>query len=177
MKIENRQQVLIALTIAAVALLALDKLVFTPLANLWSDHSRQITGLRTQIADGTALARRERSIRSRWDEIKTNSLPNNQSIAQEQVLKALVSWSQESGASINGTTPQWKSESDDYKTLVCRVDASGSLWTLSRFLYDIEQGPLALKVESADLSSHDNNGQQLTFALQVSGLVLATHNQ
>ena len=35
-------------------------------------------------------------------------------------------------------TPQWKSDSDDYMTLVCRVDASGTLWRLSRFIYDLE---------------------------------------
>jgi hypothetical protein len=104
--------------------------------------------------------------------MRTDMLPNNQSLGQEQVLKALVSWSQESGVSINGTTPQWKNDTDEYKTLICRVDASGSLWTLSRFLYDIEKGPMALKVESVDLSSHDNQGQQLTLGLQVNGLVL-----
>jgi hypothetical protein len=104
--------------------------------------------------------------------MRTNTLPNNQSLAQEQVLKALVNWSQESGVSINGNTPQWKSDADEFKTLVCRVDASGSLWTLSRFLYDIEKGPLGLKLESLDLSSHDNSGQQLTLGLQLSGLAL-----
>lgn len=172
MSIDNRQQWLIVLTIAAVALLAADKLVFTPLSNVWTERSKEIVRLRRQVSDGAALTKREQWIRTRWDEMRTNTLPNNQSLAQEQVLKALVSWSQESGVSINGTTPQWKNDTDEYKTLVCRVDASGSLWTLSRFLYDVEKGPMALKVESVDLSSHDNDGQQLTLGLQVDGLVL-----
>jgi Tfp pilus assembly protein PilO len=172
MKIENRQQLLMVLTIAAVALLAGDKLIFTPLTNLWKKRAQEIAALRTQVANGAALVKREQAIRSHWDEMRTNTLTNNQSLAQEQVLKALVGWSQESGASINGTAPQWKSDADDYKTLVCRVDASGSLWTLSRFLFDLEKGPVALKLESMDLSSHDNDGQQLTLSLQVSGLVL-----
>jgi Tfp pilus assembly protein PilO len=172
MKIENRQQILIVLTIAAVALLAADKLVFTPLTRAWTGRSKEIARLRTQVSDGASLMKREQAIRTQWDEMRTNMLPNNQSLGQEQVLKALVSWSQESGVSINGTTPQWKNDTDEYKTLICRVDASGSLWTLSRFLYDIEKGPMALKVESVDLSSHDNQGQQLTLGLQVNGLVL-----
>ena len=172
MKIENRQQILIVLTIAAVGLLAADKLVVAPLTNVWKERSKEITRLRAQVSEGASLMKRERAIRAHWDEMRTNTLPNNQSLAQEQVLKALVNWSQESGVSINGNTPQWKSDADEYKTLVCRVDASGSLWTLSRFLYDIEKGPLGLKLESLDLSSHDNNGQQLTLSLQLSGLAL-----
>jgi Tfp pilus assembly protein PilO len=172
MKIDNRQQLLVVLTIAAVVLLAADKLVFSPLTDVWSGRSKEIAQLRRQVSDGAALMRREQAIRTRWDEMRTNMLPVNQSLAQEQVLKALVSWSQESGVSINGTTPQWKNDADEYKTLNCHVDASGSLWTLSRFLYDIEKGPMALKVESVDLSSHDNQGQQLALGLQVNGLVL-----
>ena len=172
MKIDNRQQFLVVLTLVVVALFAGDKLVFTPLTHLWTGRAKEIARLRTQVVEGAALIKREQAVRSRWEQMQANTLPNNQSLAQEQVLKALVNWSQESGASLSGTAPQWKNDAPEYKTLACRVDASGSLWTLSRFLYNIEKGPMALKLESVDLSSHDNNGQQLTLNLQVSGLVL-----
>jgi hypothetical protein len=174
MKFDNRQQLLILAAAAAVALLAIDKLLITPLTNAWKDRSREIAGLRAQVTEGRSLIRREQAIRGRWDQMRTNTLPDNPSLAQEQVLKAVVNWSQESGASINALTPQWKNDFDEYKTLVCRVDASGTLWTLSRFLFDIEKGPIALKLESVDLNSRDNNGQQLTLSLQVSGLALVS---
>ena len=177
MKIENRQQLLIVLTVAAGVLLFGDKVVFTRLTSLWEDRQKEIASLNRQVNDGSALLRREQALRDHWADMQTNALPNNPSLAQEQVLKAFVNWSQESGAAINAITPQWKNDSDEYKTLVCHVDASGTMWTLSRFLYDIEQGPMALKVESVDLSSHDNNGQQLTLGLQVSGLVLPSLNK
>jgi len=57
------------------------------------------------------------------------------------------------------------------------VDASGTLWMLSRFIYDIEKDPMGLKLESVDLSSRDNTGQQITLALQVSGLVLTSQEE
>ena len=68
--------------------------------------------------------------------------------------------------------PQWKSDSEEYKTLVCRVDASGTLWMLSRFVYDIEKGPIGLKLDSVDFTSRDTSGRQLSLGLQISGLVL-----
>jgi hypothetical protein len=43
---------------------------------------------------------------------------------------------------------------------------------LSQFLYDVEKDPMALKLDSVELSAHDTTGQQLTLGLQISGLVL-----
>ena len=70
--------------------------------------------------------------------------------------------------------PQWKrGATDDYSLLECRVDASGSLAALARFVYEVEKSPMALKVEALELSSRDNDGQQLALGLLVSGLRLA----
>ena len=57
-------------------------------------------------------------------------------------------------------------------TLECRIDAVGSMSTLTRFLYEVEKDPLALKVDSMDITARDNDGQQLALALQISGLLL-----
>jgi Tfp pilus assembly protein PilO len=172
MKLNHRQRFLTIVTVAALALLAADRLVLTPLTNAWKNRAKEIARLRAQVAEGTSLLRREQAIRSRWNEMRTNTLPDNPSLAQEQVLRGVVGWAQESGTSINAITPQWKTDADDYKTLVCRVDAAGTLWTLTRFLYDIERAPMAAKLESVDLSARDNSGQQLTLSLQLSALAL-----
>jgi len=172
MKIENRQQFLIVLTIAMVALFAADRLVIEPMIGWWRSRAATITELRRQVNEGKLLIRREAGIRSHWDQMRTNTLPNNTSLAEQQVLKAFDNWSRDSGADITGIMPQWKNNTDDYMTLNCRVEAAGGLETLSRLLYDIEKGPLALKLDSVELSTRDNNGLQLTLGLQISGLVL-----
>jgi Tfp pilus assembly protein PilO len=171
-KPDKRQKLLIILTAVVVGLFVGDKLIYTPLANLWQKRQLEIRRLHTQVTEGKALQMRAEVIRERWDNMRTNTLPNNPSLAQEQLLKALQDWAQESGVSLNAITPQWKNDSEDYKTLVCRVDASGTLWMLSRFVYDMEKGPMGLKLDSVDFSSRDNTGKQLSLGLQVSGLVL-----
>ena len=172
MKIENRQQFLVALTIGAAALLIGVNFICEPLANLWSARSAQIKQLRAKVSDGKLLIQREAGLRSRWSEMSTNALPNNPSLAEQQVLKAFDNWSRDSGAEISSIMPQWKNDSTNYMTLNCRVEASGNLGTLSQFLYNIEKGPTALKLDSVELSAHDNTGQQLTLGLQISGLAL-----
>jgi Tfp pilus assembly protein PilO len=172
MKIENRRQFLVALTIGAVALFMGVNFIFEPLANLWSARAAQIRQLRAKVGEGRLLLQRETGLRSRWDNMRANALPDNPSLADQQVLKLFDNWSRATGVEISSIMPQWKNDSTNYMTLNYRVEASGSLGTLSQFLYNIEKGPAALKLDSVELSAHDNSGQQLTLGLQISGLAL-----
>jgi hypothetical protein len=147
-------------------------MIITPLTNLWKERSTKIVELRKLIVQGKALVDRDSSIRSRWEGMRTNTLPVEPSVAENEVLKAFERWSQDSRISINSIRPQWKRNADDYMTLECRADAFGSIQALTRFLYDLEQDPMALKVDLVEVTSHDNDGRQLSLAVQVSGLVL-----
>ena len=172
MKIENRQQFLVALTLGAAVLLIGVNFICEPLSNLWSARSAQIKELRAKVSEGKRLIQREAGLRSRWSQMSANALPNNTSLAEQQVFKAFDNWSRDTGAEISSIMPQWKNDSTNYMTLNCRVEASGSLGTLSQFLYNVEKGPAALKLDAVELSAHDSTGQQLTLGLQISGLVL-----
>lgn len=174
---KNRQQLLIVLTITVVALFAGDKVIVGPLTNLWHARSGEIKKLRTDIANGNSLIKDGDALRSRWDRMQTNTLPNDSKRATEQALKVLQEYALESGATLVNFNPQWKSDKDEYKTLVCNVDASGNLWNLTRFVFNIEKGPTAMKIESLNLASTDNTGQQLNLRLQASGLVLNSPRQ
>ena len=172
MKIENRQQVLIVVTIAVVGLLILDSLVFEPLVGVYAARSKQIAELRAQVKNGKSLIVREKGIRGHWADMLANTLPNKSSVADQQVISAFDRWSRDTGVEITDIMPQWKNDSDDYQTLNCRVEASGTITALSQFLYDIEKGPLALRLDTVELSSHDNAGQQMTLGLEINGLAL-----
>jgi Tfp pilus assembly protein PilO len=172
MKIENRQQFLIVLTVAAAALLIGNSLIYEPLATLWTARSAQIKELSTKVHDGKLLVQREAGIRNRWSDMQANALPYNTSSAEQQVLASLDNWSRSSGAEITSIMPQPKNDSTNYMTMNFRVETTGTLGTLSQFLYDIEKGPMALKLDSVELSAHDDTGQQLTLGLQISGLAL-----
>ena len=172
MQIRNRQHILAMLAIGAVALLAGERLLISPLLRSWKDRAARIEELRLSVERGTRLLEREETVRQRWETMSTNTLPSNVSAAENVVLKAFDRWSQESRISVTSLKPQSKQTEDDYVTVECRADAFGSIQALTRFLYEVEKDPLALKVESVEISTRDNDGQQLALGLQVSGLVL-----
>jgi len=173
MKINNRQQLLTIGAIVVVALFAADKLLITPLTQFWKDRSKAISDLREKVARGRNMIDRERALRVTWEHMRTNTLPADESFAEEQVLKAFRKWEQDSRVTITSISPQAKHDADEYSTIQCRVEASGTIEGMNRFLYDLEKDPMALKLELVELSSHDTEGQQLLLGLQVSGLILA----
>ncbi|HWD94595.1 MAG TPA: hypothetical protein VG938_19860 [Verrucomicrobiae bacterium] len=178
MQIKNRQQFLTILTITAVALLAIDKIITPPLTKLWDTRSARIKQLRENVKQGESLQRGKDSIRRLWAQMQAGTLTNNTTLAEQQLFTGLNHWSQLSGITINTVTPQWKQGSDPtYKTLECRVDASGDIDRVSRFLYDLEKDPMALKLESVEVSSRDNEGMQLALGVQISGLVLTPNEK
>lgn len=173
MQIKNRHQLLVIVLFTAFGLLIADSLVLSPLTKAWKARSVRIADLRKQVDNGEKLLIRAEALRSRWSQMQTNALPNNNSLAEQQVLNAFDKWSQDARISVNSITPQWKSErDDDYHTLECRVDASGSVGTLARFLFNVERDPMALKIESVEITSRDKEGQNLSLGLRISGLVL-----
>ena len=175
MKIENRQQFLVLLTLATVALYVSVNFILTPLGGWWSARQTQIKNLRVQVSEGQMLIKREAGIRSRWTEMQANALPPNPSAAEQQFLKALDGWARGAGVDLTSLTPQWKNDSTNYLTLACRAETTGDMATLSRFLYSLEKGPLALKLDTVELTSRDAAGQQMTLGLELNGLALLTH--
>jgi len=172
MKINNRQRILLFVALALLGVFVADRMMLEPLAGVWTARAERIAVLRKEISEGTQLLQREESLRTRWSRMRSNTLPDNSSQAEQQLLKAVDTWAQESRVTISGLTPQWKHNADEYRTLECRVDAAGDLNALSRFLYNVERSPMALKLESVELAAADATGQELTLGLRLSGLVL-----
>jgi Tfp pilus assembly protein PilO len=176
-KIKNRQDFLIIATIVVVGLFVAVNFIFTPLQGWWSERQTQIHSLHDKITAGKLMINSEAGTRSHWKEMRANALPASTSQAEHQVFTALTMWSRESGAEITSITPQWKNDSTNYLTLNCRVETAGELGALSKFIYDIEKGPLALRLDSVELSSHDNNGQVMNLGLEINGLALIQNDK
>jgi len=172
-QIKDRQQFLTVLAAIAVALLVIDKLIAPPLTDFWDARAKRIQTLSDQVKHGDQMLKRQRWIRGDWADIQAATLTNDTTAAEQQLYHAIDRWTQSSGVSVNSITPQWKDSSDaSYKTIECRVDASGNIERVSQFLYELENDPMALKLQSIEITANDSTGQQLAMGVQISGLVL-----
>ncbi len=184
METKNREKLLMIATAVCVALWLLNLLVFSPLMDGWHSRSAEITRLKKQISEGTMLIRRETVIRSRWDSMRTNALASNPAAAERQLFTAFHRWVKSSGVTEGAFRPQLQLTDTNYSTVDCRADVSAGVAGdvsagvagIDAFLKAMSRDPLAVKVESFDLNSRDDNGEQLTLGMNLSGLVLPDAN-
>lgn len=170
---KSREQLLGILAVTAVLLMVGDKFVLQPLTASWKARTGEIEKLQKDVTNGTKLLERERVVKEKWASMRANALTNEISMAESQALRAFERWSRDAGVSISGLKPQWKrANTEDYQTLECRADATGSLASLAKLLYQVEKDPMAMKVDVVDLTTRDTDGRNLTMSLQLSGLVL-----
>lgn len=170
--LKNRQQFLAVLAAAAVVLLASDRIVFRPLIGAWKNRSAEVAKLRDSCSRGAQLIKREEAIQSWWEARRSHVLTNDPSAAQAQLCSAIDRWAQESHVTVTSVKPQWRHIDNDAAAIECRVDTAGNLAAVTRFLYNLESDPMALRIQDLNLTARDDTGQQITLALQVSGLVL-----
>jgi hypothetical protein len=174
LNVPNRQKWLIIVAGTAVGLYVLDSVVFTPLTKMWQAHTAEIARLQKSVASGRATIARAAQIDRVWAEMQANALPKEPAQAEQDVISAFDRWGRANNIELSSIRPQWKrGATDRYSLLECRVDATGSIPTLSRFIYELERSPLALRVDSVELTARDDGGSRLTLGLIVSGLRLS----
>jgi hypothetical protein len=174
LNIPDRQRTLVIITGVALGLLILEYWVRVPLTNLWQSHAAEIAKLQKSVAAGKYTIARASQIERRWADMQANALPKDPAQAEQDVISAFDRWGRANNIELSSIRPQWKrGGTDRYSLLECRVDATGTIPTLSRFIYELERSPLALRVDSIEMTSRDDSGSKLTLGLIVSGLRLS----
>jgi hypothetical protein len=172
METKNREKLLLIVTGTVAVLWLLNLLVFGPLIDSWHGRSGEIAKLKKEIADGVMMARREATIRDRWDTMRANALASNPTVAERQLFTAFDHWVSAGRVTEGSFRPQAQEGDTNFSTVDCRSDVSGTLFTVRDFLKAMSKDPLADKVESFELTSKDDNGRQLALVLSLSGLIL-----
>lgn len=177
MRIKNRQQALAVVAAGLVGLLLADRLVFTPLVAFWKRRADQLVTVRTSVLQGEALIEREPIVMRQWDQMQSNMLVGEISVAEDRFLKAVERWAQEGRVSLSSVKPQWQRGTDKFATLECNLEASGNLSAITRFLYEIERDPMGVKIVRTQINARDDAGEQLTLNLQLSALAMVDTGQ
>jgi hypothetical protein len=178
--LKNRQKVLTIAAALVVGLLIGDSLVVSPLLSSWKDRQERIKTLEQSVSRGDTLLKQEQNLRTRWTNYKNGALPANMPEAEQEIYNAVDRWATLSRASVSDYSTLWRASNDksstdqDYMTLECKANAAGSMEAITRFLYQLEKDPLAIRIEELDLVPKDATGRQLTLAIRFTGLLLTT---
>ena len=177
MESKRRKRLLAVAAIACVAAVAGDRLVLSPLNNLWTTRSERIAELEKSLSKGRLLVDREEAMKERWREMKDRSLPAEMSVSEDRILKSVGRWVRDSRLGVTSLKPRWTDDEENFKKLEFRATAQGGMESVARFLYELETDPLPLKLEDIEIAARDERGDMLTLAVRFTGLVLVDENK
>ena len=168
----KRQRLLVILACSALAILLLDWIVVEPLITHWKLRSAEITVLEKQLTDGTALLARGNTLSSRWTQMQNAGLPKDTAQAEQALISSFDRWGKSAGIELGSIKPQWRKggTANRYSLLECKIDATGTMSTIARFIYEVEHSTIAVRVENVEISTRDESGTKLALNLTVTGL-------
>ncbi len=165
----NRRETLLKIGVGAVVgLFLLDRVIITPAFASWKAQGERLTELREQVQRGRQLVAREKSLRTRWEEMQRTDMPEDISLAENEVFQAIGRWTLDSRVNFTSLVPQWRAGEERCETFECRASATGDQATLGKLLYEIETDPLPAHVEECEISARDAKGTQLTMTMRFS---------
>jgi hypothetical protein len=177
MDLKQRERLLLVAVVICLGAWIGDKLVLSPLVKLWKQRSQKIVEVKRSLDKGHTLLARESSLREQWKEMKRLSLPAEVSVAEYRVLESQSRWSQQSRLSVTSLKPRWTQDEPDHKKMDCRAATQGRIEAVTRFLYELERDPLALRVEEIKMAARDDSGRDLTLDVRYTGLLLTGEKQ
>ncbi len=176
MAANKRERLLLIGAIVVLLIFAGDRFLFSPILGPIKARNQRIAELKQMIENGKMLQGRKDAINERWAEMRQRSLPTDESAAENLVLNSVGTWARTSRLNVTDMKPRWVTEEDMPDKLEVRLSATGDLAAISRFLYEMEADPKALKLEDVAIQARDEKSTQLTLESRFTGLVLKEGN-
>ena len=181
----KREKLLLSVTLLAVAILIGDRLVLGPLVNSWQTRAAKIIELEGNVGNGNDLLPREKSNTKKWKRYWEGNLNSTNSIAEDEVLRAIETWTDDSRILLTSIKPQWQNHEYEflgneiaenktysYRTYDVRLVAEGTMQESIEFVHAIESCDLPLKIEQLELASREKTGKLISVSVHFTGLQL-----
>ena len=157
----------------ALAVLVLDRLVYTPL-NDWGD---QLTTDQAELQQNKdqqqTLFQREHNLRKVWAELNSGGLKSDASEAEAQIERAVSQWAQESGVAVTSWHPEPRTAKNGFLQINFLATGTGTLAGASKLMYRIETAKIPIRLEDVQLASRKEGNDDLTITLKLSTLSTA----
>jgi hypothetical protein len=175
--LSKRERFIGIATVGVLALLGLDRFVVTPLLDQRSDLQTQLVSAEAEQEHAAQLFAGDAHMRRRWKEMRDAGLKTSVTEAQSQSVRALNEWAREAGLSVSTLQPdpvEHAAKQKDFTQIPLRVICTGSMRSVSKFLYSLQTAAVPMRVVSLDLGSHGGKDgvDDLALTLNVSTLAL-----
>ena len=166
----KREKAILAATIVALCVLALDFYVLTPLLNKREDVRADQERLLAEMARAGGLLERRRLLGPKWRSMVEDGMRPEPAEAESRLLRFLRDLTAEAGVELSSLRPDRSVEESKLPEITVHVAGTGSMTSVSRLLWGIETSRLPVKVKMLQLGSRKDGTDDLSLQLRASTL-------
>jgi hypothetical protein len=172
--LSKRERYIAILTISVLGLLGLYQFVLQPLLDDRDSLDLQIATATRDWSDQNKLIKRSREARTELTAMTSSGkLAHDASEAETQIYRGVRDWATEARMAAPSVQPTRAAEKEkDFYKLTFRVQGSGSMWQISRFLQLVRGASIPVQITELQLSSNKENTDDLKLTLTVATIYL-----
>ena len=169
MVLSKRERTIALATISAVAILALDQFVLSPVLARLDQLRADERSYTDKLAHANSLFLHREATEARWDQMVADGLKSEAADAEETLDHAVYEWAQASGLNLKSCTSE-RAAQKDRPEVVLYVVGTGNMSAVAHFLYRARTSKLPVKPEDVEIGSRREAADNLTITLHLSAL-------
>jgi hypothetical protein len=156
---------------AVIGLLALDRIIITPLFDQREDLATRIEKEQKVAHDDEQSLSTQKRLGGEWTGI-ISSLKPDASTAESQILNNVRNWAEDSGVAVGSMRPERSGEKEkDFVKITFRATGTGSMAQVSRFLWRIETATIPVRITDLSISGKEGS-DELSVSLGIGTIYL-----
>jgi hypothetical protein len=170
----KRERIIGLVTAGVLAVLALDRLVLTPLTERRNELDAKLAAAQLELTKADGLFTNGRRLTRTWNAMLDGGLKSDVPAAEGQALHALRDWGQEADLpQFKSLKPERVETQKQFRVVTIRLSTTGSMRSISEFLWRVQEADIPMRVTDMQINSNKEGTDDLTLTLGVSTLSLA----
>jgi Tfp pilus assembly protein PilO len=177
MAFTKRERTVIVVAIITVSLLVADKYLVSPMLEQYSQAKQNREKLKTELQQSLTAIERKNMLQKQWNQMKEAGLADDYEQMESSVLRYIRDSSLKDNLVLSSVQPERVSVSRDIGETEFIVSASGSMDSVTKFLWDLETAKLPVKIKNLQLGSNDETARQMSLQVKLSSVYIDTQGK
>lgn len=173
MVLSKRERLILIVTVAVLMIFLLDRFILTPVLDARGEILSQKQELIREMEKANNLFNQKRRVSPQWEEMVNGGLNSDVSSTESIVLNALRNWAQSHGLTLSSIKPEHeKGQGEIMQEIKFNLSCSGNMSSVGRFLWQVENTTLPLRITEFQLGSREEDGKEMSLHMKLSALYL-----
>lgn len=156
--LNKREKIILFVTLGVISLSAAYNFIFEPVLNRYSTLNQEIDGVKAKIKKYLLLLSQKEDIQKKYDKLSSPAFSQGQEKGGlVGILAEIESLAHSSGINILDIRPQTPRSGLTFKEALIELRTEGAMESYLKFIYDIENSLLLLRIKEFQLNSKPNS--------------------